>query len=217
MTRVTNFGQSPDTVLVTEMNNIQDDYEKLFSEYKVFHYGCLTDAGLKPGSNFYMLAPNDNHSAVARVSFAQQATTTGVYISPQCFFYWDPEDYADLLIGVSERRALKLRMRSVVICNGPTAPGQSFTFGIRNIQSFGGGSSVGGRGYTMPFNNIAGFATTHTTPAANSITVQTVELADATTLAPDIYALFWTNAAAPAGSCDLHVDLAVKIDPTTAP
>jgi len=196
------------------MNNIQDDYEQLYKEYTVFHSGHMIGAEGKTTGYFYMLAANENQSGVARVSVAQQVTDPGVYISPQCFFYWDPDDYEDLRQGAGGERTLKLRMRSVVMCNGSTAPGQSFTFGIRPIQSLGGGSSSVGRAYTMPLTNFSGFTTTHTTPAANSTTVQTVEMADATLLPTDTYAICWNNAVSLAGAsqCDLRVDLALKIE-----
>ena len=210
MTRVTTFGQSPDTILPAELNNIQDDYEELLQEYIVVHSVAMGEVQSISNAAWYWLS---SHEQLAITIPVAQQNTQGVALIGVSLFYWDAGDYNELIAGAGGTRAIKLRMRSTVVCNGATAPAANFTFGLRAIQAQSGGTLGNRLSLTFPSTNVAGFTTTHTTPAANTTTVQTVELADATTLGANWYGLMLSSNNIPNGSSDVYVyaDLAVSI------
>lgn len=210
MTRVTTFGQSPDTILPAELNNIQDDYEELLQEYIVVHSVAMGEVQSISNSAYYWLSSFEQLAVTVPVA---QQNTQGVALPGVSLFYWDAGDYAEFAAGAGGQRAIKLRLRSTVICNGATAPAANFTFGLRAIQALNGGTLGNRLSITFPTSNVAAPVTTHTTPAANTTTVQTAELADATTLAPNFYGLFLSSNNIPNGSSDVYVyaDLAVSI------
>jgi len=214
MTKVTTFGQSPDTILPTEFNNIQDDYEELFQEYTTIHEGRVRDLQSRVATSAYIMNPYYIESQKAELPVATNQTPAGFVISVNDFFWWDPADYANFITGAGGTRVLKLRLRSVVMCLGATAPGVSFSFGIRAVSSFSGGSVSTMRRYTMASSSVAGFTTTHTTPGANTTTVQSVEMADASTLTPGQYAIIYHGNVAPNASsdCNAVADISLKIE-----
>ena len=212
MTKVTTFGQSPDTMTVAEMNNIQDDYEELFQEYKVIHYGVLKDLQSLPSPSISAFIMGNAHFQYGILPNSGLITATSVKASS--FFWWDPLDYADLLSGAGGLRTLKMRLRTTVMCTGTTAPGVNFVFGIRQVTLIPGGTSVLQRNYSIQGASIAGFTTTHTAPGANTTNNQSVEMADASALAPALYAILWHANVTPNVSSDVNAfaDLSVKVE-----
>lgn len=128
MTRVTTFTASPDTLLPTELNNIQDDAEELLEQRHILHE--FSSSGINTTQDRYVGLPNQNHTitaSVAEVLFAN------------CWFWYDPAQWKTSLLPVRKPR-LMLR---AVYHRGSTTAGTSISVGLRRIQNAGGSTAAG--------------------------------------------------------------------------
>lgn len=141
MARVKTYGNGPGagTFLPSQLNTIQDDYEKSFSTYKtlVERIGNTSGTGGAPGGIYLLPAGG----TIVAASGAGSPWTSG-YVQT---FYFDP---ADLDVGAPNARATKLRLRAAVLTNGSlTHAAASFTIGLYPVSAVTG--TVGDIGLTV--------------------------------------------------------------------
>jgi hypothetical protein len=194
MTRVTTFTQSPDTILPADLNNIQDDYEELYQEYHMVHVGTMGDIQSLDPTLVYLLAP-------AETKFlAQPPNSFTIGQTGQIIFYWNANELFDMAAG----RSIKLRLRSTIACNGASAPGVTYTVVVRRQGGYDG-TPVSKISAVWASTGNTALLNTHTTPSANTITLQTSEITDATTLTADVYAIALLASGTPNGASDCYV------------
>lgn len=146
MARIKTFANAG-SFLPSDLNAIQDDYEYAFSRYRRFATagGGFVSAD---AAATYLLGVRDS---------ASRATVGVNAFARQFAFRWEP---GDLLVGVPNARATKMRLRAAIFTNAVTPDlEQICTFGLRPITGWGGTSGQG------PFVSTVGAVVTGSSAA----------------------------------------------------
>lgn len=150
MARVKTFSNGG-TLVPTDLNSIEDDYEYAFSTYK----SVPTLESPQPGA----IAASTTAATYiwGYQGIYAQGSAASIYLGG---FYLDP---AEVTAGT---RANKLRLRAQCATNS-VAPTVNFTFGLYPISAFGGGSNQ------VPYINTLGTVVSGSTIAFNTPSAST--------------------------------------------
>lgn len=124
MTRVSDFKQYPDTLLPEELNNIQDDYGRLYENLFPLINGSLihVEANYQFARSWILTPdPRDLCPVMAQNS---------VNPPPEALLYWDPAEWGE----ISGDRELKWVLRSTLITGGTAPLNSSLFVNVRRME-----------------------------------------------------------------------------------
>ena len=202
MTKVTTFGDPiADTLLPSELNNIQDDYEKLFANRITLLTGTFG-----PLESRYNALLDHLIGPVPSV-YGSLTISTNIVPNPDCgsLWYWEPNEWAAM-----GGRAIKLRLRSALLNNSSASIGVGITVGLRRMTS-------DSAPVTAEFETGSGvIVVTHPTPPDGTDLNKLESERNLTTspLERGWYGVFAHYSGAPAGSTHamLYTDLSLKLE-----
>lgn len=161
MARVKTFANSG-SLLPSDLNLIQDDYELAFSTWKTIAEGRGADNG--SGTGTYLLHRDSNNGSDGSL---QAAGGAGAQVHDVASYF----NFDDFDAGT---RAVKLRLRAQLAVNA-VAPGNTYTFGLYPVTTFGGTSGnksiVTVIGALVAGSNVA-FATPGASAAQQSVSAE---------------------------------------------
>lgn len=170
MTQVTTFGPSPDTILPTEFNNVQDDYNAFGQQvWPLFH--------------FFRTAPLVNNTYIEQGSTLAAGADSGssnIDLGTGYFtFFFNPADHID---AVNQTRLVRLGLRvGIVLGAGTGGSTQNITLAIHKVNSFNTALVANS------FSAVAGASVAFT--AADASLATKVATVDATSLTAGLYAI----------------------------
>lgn len=150
MARVKTFTNGG-SLLPSDLNSIQDDYEFAFSTYKAIIEKGSSGPGSTAAGGVYALGGTG--------ALVPLANTTPA-------FYLDPADF------LANTRVSKLRMKGTLVTNA-VAPTINYTFGLYPVATWGGGSNVTPFVATLGAVIAGSSPAAINTPGANSTTIVT--------------------------------------------